>query len=262
MRGRLLWRIGAPLVLLSVLLPSSTSGASGVGMNETFSSTKWFERWGLDAPPWHTTRVDNESEGEFLRVSFPLRSFNGTSWSYPTGTADDVTLSYRIRFGATWRPMLLQTGKLPGFGLPRKHASGRCAEACGLKPVTGPHYSARASFDETNRGGSYLYTPQCGDVKRLTGLNESWTGGLPFLTGRWYEVRQNIVMNTPGVADGRIRAWIDGALVYDSGPAFCFRSAEHPEVHVGNAWIEMYFGGKTRPLLPTWLDIDDIKIAV
>jgi hypothetical protein len=260
MRGHLLWRVCAPLVLLSVLLPTSTSGASGVGMNETFSSTTWFERWGLDAPPWHTTRVDNESDGEFLRVSFPLRSFNGTSWKFPTGAADDVTLVYRIRFGTTWRPMLGQGGKLPGFGLPRYHASGKCAEACGLKPVTGPHYSARASFEQTNTGGSYVYTPQCGNQKRLVGQNNVW-GGTPFLNGEWYSVRQNIVMNTPGVADGRIRAWIDDALVYDSGPKFCFRSAEHPDVHVGNAWFEMYYGGKTPPLLPMWLDLDDIRIS-
>jgi hypothetical protein len=249
------------VVLVALAWPVPVSGAAGVRFTELFESAVWYERWGLDVAPWHTERMtDPMSDNHFLRVSFDLREFNGSSWKYPTGSADDVTLAYRVRFGPTWRPMIGSGGKLPGFGLPRYDQYGHCAEGCGLKPITGPHYSARASFEQTNTGGSYVYTPACGDKPRLTGLNNRW-GGLPFVNGRWYTVRQRIVMNTPGVHDGRIEAWVDDRLVYDSGPAFCFRSAEHPNVHVGNAWFEMYYGGKTPTPLPMWLDLDDIRIS-
>jgi hypothetical protein len=257
----------ALVALLLVALVVSTPGAEADTsathrFNETFDSASWFQRWGLDTPPWHTTRVaDTADSGEhFLNVAFPAGSFNGASWAFPTGDSDAVTLTYRIRFGTTWRPWLLQTGKLPGFGLPARNEAGHCTEACDLKPVTSGHYSARASFDQTNTGGSYVYTPPCDTTKRLTGLYQRWGTAMPFVNGMWYTVRQHIVMNTPGVKDGRIQAWIDDRLVYDSGPAFCFRSAEHPEVHVGTVWLELYFGGKVPPLVPMWLDIDDITI--
>jgi hypothetical protein len=260
-------RLARALVALLLVALVLSPGASADPMsthtfNETFDSAGWFQRWGLQQPPWHTTRVTDAADaGEhFLNVAFPAGSFNGASWSFPTGTSDAVTLTYRIRFGTTWRPMLLQAGKLPGFGLPARNAAGHCTEACDLKPVIGAHYSARASFDETNTGGSYIYTPRCDPTKRITGLNARWTTAAPFVNGRWYKVRQHIEMNTPGRKDGRIQAWIDDRLVYDSGPAFCFRSAEHPEVHVGTVWLELYFGGKTPPPLPMWLDIDDITI--
>jgi hypothetical protein len=252
------------IVLVVDTAPAATAGTD-TGTNtftETFDSAGWFQRWGLEDPPWHTTRrTDEGNEREhYLNVAFPAGSFNGASWSFPTGAADTVTLTYRIRFGTTWRPMLLQTGKLPGFGLPARNDANHCTEACGLKPVVTGHYSARASFDETNTGGSYVYTPPCATTKRLTGLNTRWTTAAPFVNGQWYTVRQRIDMNTPGQKDGRIRAWIDDRQVYDSGGAFCFRSADHPEVHVGTVWLEMYFGGKTPPPFPMWLDLDDISI--
>jgi hypothetical protein len=247
------------LVAIAPLAPPADAGAPD--LVETFDSVRWYERWGLADAPWHTTRRTSPLDGTYLRVTFAPGEFNGSSWALPTGTADDVTLSYRVRFGTTWRPMLAQTGKLPGFGLPRRTSTGRCAEACDLKPVTGPHYSARASFNHANVPGSYLYTPECGTEERRTGRNDVWTGAPPLLNDVWYTVRQRIVMNTPGRADGRIQAWIDGTLVHDSGPAHCFRAADHPEVHVGTVWMEMYYGGRIPPLLPMWLDLDDVQVS-
>lgn len=249
----------AGLAVAAVLLGTTPSAAGQqLRLFEPFESQRWYEHWGLTDAPWHTALV-RDGDDTVLRVSFERGSPNGSSWALPTGDADTATLAYRIRFGPTWRPMIGEGGKLPGFGLPSRNPNGTCAEACGLKPVRTGHYSARGSFDQLNVGGSYLYTPDCGAAApRLTGYNRRWN--VLFLNDRWYAVRQRITMNTPGVADGRIQAWVDDRLVYDSGPSFCFRAADHPEVHVGTVWMEMYYGGKTAPPVAMWLDLDDVKV--
>ncbi len=260
--ARVLIAVGAVAALLVIPTSGSTATANQLRLTETFESPFWYRQWGLEVEPWHTRLIeDPTTDGKALRVSFAARSFNGSSWSFPTGTADSVTLSYEVRFGLTWRPMIDSGGKLPGFGLPERNPNGTCAQGCGLQPIRTGHYSARGSFDQLNVGGSYLYTPDCGAAApRLVAYNRPWHTA-SFLNGRWYRIRQRIFMNTPGVADGRIQAWVDDELVYDSGPAFCFRNADHPEVHVGNVWMEMYYGGKVPPPIPMWLDLDNVRIA-
>lgn len=42
---------------------------------------------------------------------------------------------------------------------------------------------------------------------------------------RWVDVEQEVVLNTPGVEDGKVRTWIDGSLVIDYDQAY-FRGVQ------------------------------------
>ena len=40
--------------------------------------------------------------------------------------------------------------------------------------------------------------------------------GFEIPRGRWVSLEQEVELNTPGVADGTLRVWIDGSLVLDA----------------------------------------------
>jgi hypothetical protein len=50
---------------------------------------------------------------------------------------------------------------------------------------------------------------------RIPGHNGYWEGATrkkTWPTGRWVSIQQEVILNTPGKADGTLRVWIDGAL--------------------------------------------------
>lgn len=59
---------------------------------------------------------------------------------------------------------------------------------------------------------------------------------------RWYALEHFIKMNTPGVADGVIRGWVDGKLAYEK-TNMIFRVPGHNNLHVRTAWLNVYKGG-------------------
>lgn len=59
---------------------------------------------------------------------------------------------------------------------------------------------------------------------------------------RWYSLEQFIKMNTPGVANGVIRGWVDGRLAYEK-TNMVFRKPGHRDLHVRVAWLDVYKGG-------------------
>jgi len=222
-----------------------------------FSATDWWQAFGLTAAPWHTVRV-NEGTGPQLRVAFPKGTHNGTSWFLPTGASDVAHLRYRIKLSPNWSSAAGGQVKLPGFGNPVFSSPGVCAEGCGGMPANGiTSYSARGNMDWQSTPGNYVYAGDMAQTVPTYGHAFSWWLAKPYVTGRWYTVDVTIKMNTPGVANGRLAASIDGTPVFDYDK-FTFRKTD--SLHVGNFWFDFYYGGTGVTPADMYIDIDDVLV--
>lgn len=104
---------------------------------------------------------------------------------------------------------------------------------------------------------TYLYHP--GQSGRF-GDDISWGRGL--VDGEWHQVRQCYTLNKVGRADGRLRAWVDGAAVLDRG-GVVYRT--DPKVHITHLDWSVFRGGDTD----AWeserggdVDLDNVRVTV
>lgn len=184
-----------------------------------------------------------------LHVRYPEGSINPGTKSTPAGGAQfyapvlagteatAACLSYRVRFEDGFAFVL--GGKLPGLygteGAPVTTASG-------CRPVNDEAgFSARLMWRSGGRGEVYAYTQnktaRCGE--------SLGRGNWAFPTGRWVAIEEEVLLNTPGRDDGRVRVWIDSRLVLDQG-GLVYRSG--PAVHIQGLFFSTFFGGKK----PEW----------
>jgi hypothetical protein len=158
----------------------------------------------------------------------------------------------------------------------------------GIDPTTGQPY---------NSGGvlSYFYVPfmrgkwmtpelaaaagtpdahrRTGPTNRETGLprfvgatpawnrnNDASQGKLTFKEGQWNRIDYYVKMNTPGVADGIHRGWLNGELGIDERDVV-YRTADQPNQGANMLTTTYYFGGLEGPIndMPLWFD--DMSIA-
>lgn len=162
--------------------------------------------------------------------------------------------SYRLRLGEDWSPT--QGGKLPGFG----GTYGRAG--WGGKPSDGTNgWSARGQwFLEREDGipiGSYVYHADMVEAGRTYGVGMPWDGTLK--RGRWYTIEQQISLDTVGPdggrGDGRLRAWIDGRLVFDRDDLYL---RDTDDLRIETVWFNIYHGGKQPAPADMHLLIDDV----
>lgn len=184
-----------------------------------------------------------------LHVRYPEGSINPGSKDTPAGGAQfyapllagseatAACLGYRVRFEDGFA--FARGGKLPGLygseGAPVTTASG-------CRPVYDQAgFSARLMWRSGGRGEVYAYTQnktaRCGESLG----RGNWT----YATGRWIAIEEEVILNTPGHDDGRVRVWIDGRLVLDQG-GLVYRSG--PAVHIQGLFFSTFFGGKK----PDW----------
>jgi hypothetical protein len=112
--------------------------------------------------------------------------------------------------------------------------------------IGGTRYSA-AYFDDDGRGsmsGPCTDTFGFGGGKNGPYASGAFCGsGVPgLLNNRWYLYEMHVKMNDPGVANGIIEAWIDGALKYKKTNAI-FRNVGHNNIGVRQFWLDVYEGG-------------------
>ena len=211
-------------------------------------------------------RTGDETAAAVVHVLYPQGSINPGSKTTPAGGAQfyapvlagteatTACLGYRVRFEDGFAFVL--GGKLPGLygteGAPVTTASG-------CRPVNDEAgFSVRLMWRSGGRGEVYAYTQnktaRCGESLG----RGNWT----FATGRWIAVEEEVVLNTPGRDDGRVRVWIDGRLVLDRG-GLVYRSG--PAVHIQGLFFSTFFGGKK----PDWAsprdqgaDFADFRLAL
>jgi len=175
----------------------------------------------------------------------------------PGGEPDEAFFRYHLRLGADWDPMV-DGGKLPGFSGTYNRAGwgDRRADGSNGWSARGAFYVLRGTPDAPDRFiGSFPATMD-EDLGDAWGWNLGPTGRLQ--KKRWYAVEQYIKLNTPGRADGILRAWVDGELAL-SRENIRFRSTG--ALKVESVWLNVYHGGIENADRDLTLYIDNLVIA-
>ncbi len=182
-----------------------------------------------------------------VRVAFARGSVNPADKSAPSGGAGfelpvagrppSRCLHYQVRFAPGFD--FAKGGKLPGL------YGGDAPRGCSPEALSSG-FSARLMWRTGGAGELYLYAPgrtvRCGDsVDR-----GAWT----FTPGQWTAIAQEVALNTPGRADGRVRIWVDGRKVIDRGD---LTLREQPSVGVDGLLFATFFGGND----PSWASPQD-----
>lgn len=201
-----------------------------------FSTNTWNN--GLDEG--RATIVDGGEaySGKSLRITYKGNAYGpsdgGVQFGYTFGKSDEMNLEYRLKFASGFE--FVKGGKLPGL------CGGNCPSG-GEDANNG--WSARYMWRVRTIGGQdrtlgevYLYHPdKPGDYGDDIYFDNRQ---FEFQSGRWYQLRQYIKMNTPGEYDGVLRVWVDGEQVI-SKTGLRFRLSG--DVGIDHLSFTTFFGG-------------------
>jgi hypothetical protein len=206
--------------------------------------------------PWADdgfTEIVQDARGRALRVHYPAGSVGttdgGAVWRAALGGVhDDVTVSFKLRFGPGFD--FVRGGILPGLG-------GGEANSNQNVPNGTDGWTARASWVE---GGAMQHVVYYPDQSAPYGDNLAWPD-VTLVSDRWYELTQRVVMNTPGAADGKMQVWLDGASVLDwSG----VRWRDVSSLGIDVLLFSAFFGGsgdEFRAAKDEYTDFDDFRVV-
>ncbi|MBL8994851.1 MAG: hypothetical protein JNM63_16005 [Spirochaetia bacterium] len=185
-----------------------------------------------------------------LQVRYPVNAFDspgsGVLFRAPLAASDELYYQVKVYFNHDFE--WVKTGKLTGL-------AGGSIPAGGEPDPNG--FSCRFLWKTDGVAALYLYhseqTGTYGDVLPFT---------VPFKRSAWQTLRMRVKLNTPGVANGSLQAWMDGVQVY-SKTNFRFRQA-------GATWkidtflFDTFYGGADASFAPTQHDnfacFDDVRI--
>jgi len=139
-------------------------------------------------------------------------------------------------------------------------------------------WSARLLWMKDKGATVYLYTPDrygkvsgtpgtdtfraFGTANRLkTDPYNSASANMQFSTG-WNTIEESVKMNTPGVANGELKIWMNGKLGLDM-KNIMFRSSLRPNLKITQAWWTWYYGGPTTdyPDRNSYVYFDDVAVS-
>ncbi len=141
-------------------------------------------------------------------------------------------------------------GKLPGLYGGRGHSGG-------VQPAGDDGFSMRLMWREAGQGEVYAYLPHGATRHGRSLLRGRWQ----FVPGRWHQVTQQIALNTPGRANGRLRMWLDGSLV---GSVDDLHFRDSPQLHIDGVFVDVFFGGNDdswAPQADSHVDLADFALA-
>jgi hypothetical protein len=214
---------------------------------------------------------DTAGSGHSLRIFYPAGSLgptgtdsapaSGAQWkAYFGGTSDTMYARYRVFFPDSFEWTL--GGKLPGL------CGSQCNTCCGGKPTGSDGWSARLMW----RAGASLvqYVTFVGEPDS-NAIDWPWKAPdgsrLVVTTGRWHELQVRVALNTPGtdggpgLADGRITGWYDGAVALDTGN---LRLRDRDTMHVDHFYFSTFYGGSLASFEPAHdnrLFFDDFAVS-
>lgn len=137
------------------------------------------------------------------------RAPSGVGFKWQPGhlrKASAACLSYSVRLPESFK--FARGGTLPGLFGASKTAS----------PVDPEAFSTRMRWLGDGKAGVQPITPKERSGYLMV-MDEQW---LKLPRGKWFQVEQEVVLNTPGQHDGALRIWIDGRLHMNLG-ALAFR---------------------------------------
>lgn len=195
-----------------------------------------------------------------LRVGIPEGSHYGADFKLDLANASETPeqlyFRYYLKFDDNWHTT--SSGKLPGFS----GVYGSSGKGGHQSSPSEPGWSARLMFgpnhttDDRVDLGYYVY--HLGqETKYGDGLGWNEAGKLQ--AGEWYCLEGGIDMNTPGLADGALRAWVDGTPAFDLS-GLEFRRPSEPEIKIESFWFNVYYGGKAVAPQDLGLTIDEVMV--
>jgi len=152
-------------------------------------------------------------------------------------------------------------GKLPGFGGTYNKAGWGGRGNDGNKG-----WSARGSFSESIidqnsqwKGympiGQYIYEVGKGNYGQVIPWGNELSNLKP---GEWYSIEQRLKLNTPGLSDGILEAWVNGYKIFSKHDV---NVRKIDKLKIEKIWFNFYFGGSAKPKQNFKIFIDNIVIA-
>ena len=196
-------------------------------------------------PAKYALEVDLAKVPSVANASADDRAGVGFNWAPPTFKRREAAcLTYSVlpredfSFG--------KGGRLPGF-------QGSSPGESDGAPVT---FSIRYAWNGAGELETYPQLPQWPTGRSLGGKR----GKLALVPGRWTELEQEVVLNTPGKADGILRVWQDGQLVVQKADVV-FRTS--PSATLSGVMAEAAGGAQTgeakRGVQTLWLTPFEIR---
>ena len=168
---------------------------------------------------------------------------SGTRWPIKFAGHDELYLAYDVFFEKDAE--FVRGGKLPRL------------QSTGWEGGTGTtvdgtnRWTAGLMWRESGKLVSYVYhagmSGKYGDVR---GWDDGVDGQVYFKPGQWHSVEVRIVMNTPGVLDGRMQGWFDGKLAFDSNE-FMWKMPGGEHLDIGEFLFVTFYGGKDSSWAPS-----------
>lgn len=235
---------------------------SKVLWSDEFTSNDWQKDWDFKQKgKLENTKVVKDSSGKFervLRVHYPKGSATqglSRSEGSPYGGAffyanlgippkNSLHLSYYLRFCEDFD--FVKGGKLPGlFG--GEGGSG------GKVPNGVDGFTTRFMWRRQGDGEVYAYLAN-------SPANSFGKGNWRFKPGKWCHLEQEVILNQPGKANGRIRAWADGKEVVDE-KGLTFRTVD--TLKIDGIYFSTFFGGSDLTwATPKNVHVDFAKFSV
>ncbi len=225
-----------------------------------------------DTPLWHLGfvqgRVDvvaDTERGNALRVTYPANEF-GSSGAAAflsdvkfgvdlPASYEELYVSYDVKFAEGFD--FVRGGKLPGLcGYDNTESPVSGCNTGGGFPDGYDGWSARGMWRENGKLENYVY--HAGQTNYY-GDDEYWS--VDAQPGKWHRVQHRVVLNTPGVANGILEAWLDGQKVL-SDDTFMFRKTA--DIGINLFYFSTFYGGNDASWAPTedqFVFFDNFRIS-
>jgi hypothetical protein len=237
----------------------------------SFEAADWKQEWSLtngtiDVVADDITHQFAPFQGRALRAKIPKGSNSSMSVTYDfqekTGSEpEEIYFRYYLRFANDWNQTVF-SGKLPGI-------SGTYGKAGwgGRKPDGTDGWSARGTYflsiNTVNPlGGTTPIGTYCYYADQPGTYGDSWVWSKKYKgylqKNKWYSIEQYVKMNTPGVHNGVLRAWVDGVLAFEKTDIL-FRRVD--SLKIERIWMDVYHGGKAVSPYDQHLYFDNVVVA-
>ncbi len=205
----------------------------------------------MDGKALKVTLQQGENKGLDLRYNFADEGYK---------EPEEIYFRYYLRFGDSWSPTV-DGGKLPGIAGTYDQAGWGMRKSDGYNG-----WSARGGFERQPSDGfftgvtavnNYAYHAKMTDP---SGERWSWQEDPHSLLkkNQWYSIEQYVKLNTPGKADGVMKAWVDGHLVLNKTD-IQYRSTR--ALKIETIWLDVYHGGTSPSPTDMVLYIDNVVVA-
>jgi hypothetical protein len=240
--------------------PGGSHTALEVGFHDDFQELRLWD--GRSPSSRNRVRLtEGGYRGTGLKVGVPRGSHFGADFKLDLSDVvgeepEALFFRYYLRFDPSWKAKA--SGKLPGFS----GIYGHTGKGGYRSSPSTPGWSARMKFsgnrpdDPRARLGFYVY--HLGQERRY-GDGMNWNEAGKLQPGEWYCIEGQVELNTPGLADGALRAWVDGTPAFDEA-GIEFRRPSEPEIKVESFWFNVYYGGKPVAPADMGLTVDEVAV--